>query len=187
MPLLSYACEGQLMPKAGIFCITPELQRVLDSVPEQNDPRSKLDPFKPYILKWRRQGKTYRKIQQILRVECRMPVAYETLRQFVKSRSKPRKLVQPEIDLEPATVQSVESSSAAVSAVERKPRMTPEERAALRASFDQPLFPTEEKKPLFVRTPGPIRNHNYDRLGDKGNGGSIDTNSGDGEKTRTNK
>ena len=119
MPLLSYACEGQLMPKAGIFCITPELQRVLDSVPEQNDPRSKLDPFKPYILKWRRQGKTYRKIQQILRVECRMPVAYETLRQFVKSRSKPRKL-QPDIDLEPATVQPAKGR---LSAEERQARL----------------------------------------------------------------
>ena len=107
------------MPKAEIFFVTPELQQVLDSVPEQNDPRSKLDPFKPHILKWRRQGKTYRKIQQILRVECRMPVAYETLRQFVKSRSKPRKL-QPDIDLEPATVQPAKGR---LSAEERQARL----------------------------------------------------------------
>jgi hypothetical protein len=153
------------MAKPEIFFITSELQKVLDSVPEQNDPRSKLDPFRPYILRWRRQGKTYRKILQILRDECHTPVAFETLRQFVKSRSRPRK-PQPDIDVETTTVQPDHSSSATGQSVERKPRMTPEERAALRASFDQPLFPTEEQKPLFVRKPGPIRNLNNETQGE---------------------
>ncbi len=48
-----------------------------------------------------------------------MPVAYETLRQFVKSRSKPRKL-QPDIDLEPATVQPAKGR---LSAEERQARL----------------------------------------------------------------
>jgi hypothetical protein len=177
------------MSKSGIFVITPELQQVLDSVPEQNDPRSKLEPFKPYILRWRRQGKTYRRILQILRDECHVKVAFGTLHEFVKLRSRPRK-PQPDIALEPAVVQSAQSSAAAVSPVERKPRLTSEEqqaaRAALRASFDKPLF-AEEKQPLFVRRPGPIRNLNNESLGEKQNASSIDANSGDGEKARANK
>jgi hypothetical protein len=94
------------MPKPEIFVITPELQRVLDSVPEANDPRSKLEPFKRNILRWRRQGKTYRKIQQILRDECHFEVAYGPLYRFVKRRSRPRK-PQPDLEIEPATVQAV--------------------------------------------------------------------------------
>jgi hypothetical protein len=136
---------GQLMPKPEIFVITPDLQRVLDSVPEQNDPRSKLDPFRPYILKWRRQGKTYRKIQQILRVECRMPVAYETLRQFVKSRSRPRKPVGPEIEIEPAAVQP-NSHAAATSGK----RLTAEERQAqlefIRSLSSKPALSDQPEK-----------------------------------------
>jgi hypothetical protein len=153
------------MPKSGIFFVTPELQQVLDNLPE-DEPRSRLDPFKPFILRWRRQGKSYRKIRQMLQVECKVTVHHETLRKFVKLRSRSRKL-QPDLEIEPATAQPVESSSAAVSSVERKPRLTAEERAALRASYDQPLFPTEEKKPFFVRKPGPIRNLNNDKQGDK--------------------
>ena len=150
------------MSKSGIFVITPELQQILDSVPEQNNPRSKLEPFKPYILRWRRQGKTYRRIAEILTNECKVSVSHKGVHKFVKRAARPRK-PQPDLEIEPATVQPAESSSAAVSAVERKTRMTPEERAALRASYDQPLFPTEEKKPLFVRQPGPIRNLNNEK------------------------
>jgi hypothetical protein len=63
-------------------------------------------------------------------------------------------------------MEPVNSSGAAVQS-ERKHQMTPEERAALRASFDQPLFPTEEQKPLFVRRPGPIRNLNNEKRGEE--------------------
>jgi hypothetical protein len=146
------------MAKPEIFFITPELQQVLDSVPEQNDLRSKLDPFKPYILRWRRQGKTYRKIQQILRDKCQFEVAYGPLYRFVKRRSRPRK-AQTDIDLDPVAVQPVNSSSAAVSPVERKPRMSIEERRAqadaLRAQFaSKPESqPKAETKPLFEYDP----------------------------------
>jgi hypothetical protein len=179
---------GLLMPKAEIFFITPELQQVLDAVPEQNDPRSRLEPFRPYILRWRRQGKSYRKILRILRHKCHLKVAYGTLHEFVKLRSRPRK-PQPNIDLEPASTQPVTTSSAAVLPEARKPRITVEEReaarAALRASFETPLFP-EERKPLFERRPGPIRNLNNEALGEKGNGCSTDTNSGGISKTGKN-
>jgi len=129
------------MSKPELFFVTPELQQVLDSLPP-GTPRSKLDPLRPFILRWRRERRGYREIQQILRNECRVKASLSTLFHFVKSRSKPRKPIQPDVEMEPATVEPVDSSSATVLPVERKPRMTAEERAALRASFDQPLFPT---------------------------------------------
>jgi hypothetical protein len=140
--------------KSGIFIIPPKLQQVLDAVPEENDPRSKLDPFKPYILRWRRQGKTYRKILGILNDECQTPVAFETLRQFVKSRSRPRK-ARPDFE-EAATVQPVDSSSTPDQSVKGKTRMSIEERRAqadaIRANF-KPLFAKGETKPLFDYDP----------------------------------
>jgi hypothetical protein len=151
------------MLKGGVFFVTPELQQLLDNLPA-DEPRSRLEPFKPFILRWRRQGKTYRRIAEILTNECKVSVSHIGVRKFVKRAARPRK-TQPDLEIEPVAVQPGES--AAVLPVERKPRMTAEERAALRASYNQPLFPMEEKKPLFVRRPGPIRNLNNEREGDK--------------------
>jgi len=109
------------MPKAEISFITPELQKVLDSVPEQNNPRSRLDPFKPYILRWRRQGKTYRRIAEILTNECKVSVSHKGVYKFVKLAARPRK-PQPEIDLELATVQPV-AAKGRLSAEERQARI----------------------------------------------------------------
>jgi hypothetical protein len=89
------------MPKSEVFFITPELQQVLDHLPAKR-PRSILDPFRPFILRWRRDGRTYRDIQQILAVECKVQVTYQMLFKFVKLRSRPRK-PQPDIEFEPAT------------------------------------------------------------------------------------
>ena len=178
------------MPKPTLFVVTDELQQVLDNLPADERRGSSLEPLRAIILRWRREGRTYRRICQILRDECHVKVAYGTLHEFVQRRSKPRK-PKTEIDLEPEVTQPVITSSAALSAVERKPRMSIEEReaarAALRASFETPLFPTEERKPLFERRPGPIRNLNNEALGEKGNGSSTDTNSGDDEKAGTKK
>jgi hypothetical protein len=146
------------MPKSEIFFVTPELQQVLDSLPP-GTPRSKLDPLRPFILRWRRERRGYREIQQILRNECRVKASLSTLFHFVKSRSKPRKPIQPDFEIEPATVQPVASSSAAVSPVERKPRMTLEERRAqadaIRAQFAKPALPTkpEDTRPRFEYDP----------------------------------
>jgi hypothetical protein len=158
------------MPKPTLFVVTDELRQVLDNLPAL-EPKSRLDPLRPFIMRWRREGRSYRMIQEILQNECKVRIHNETLRRFVKRRLKPRK-PKPEIDLEPEATQPVNSSSAAVSPVERKPRMSIEEReaarAALRASFETPLFPTEERKPLFERRPGPIRNLNNEvTKGDK--------------------
>jgi hypothetical protein len=90
------------MPKQTLFVLTAELQQVLDNLPSL-EPRSRLDPLRPFILRWRREGRSYRKIQQILEDKCNVQVHNETLRRFVKRRAKPRK-PQPEVELPQAPV-----------------------------------------------------------------------------------
>jgi hypothetical protein len=82
------------MLKHEVFSITDELQTVLDNL-RAEAPRSRLEPFRQFILRWRREGRSYRRIQQILASECSVVVTYETLRRFVKRRSRPR-TAQPE-------------------------------------------------------------------------------------------
>lgn len=103
MPSPSYAHEGQLMPKSGFVVVTDELRNVLDNLPA-DEPRSRLDPFRTFILRWRREGRSYRSIQRILAVECQVKVTYETLRRFVQRRTKPRKKAEVEIE-QPVTAQ----------------------------------------------------------------------------------
>jgi hypothetical protein len=146
------------MSKQTLFVVTDELQQVLDNLPAVA-PRSRLDPLRPFILRWRRDGRSYRDIRAILKNQCGVTVCVETIHKFVKSRSKPRK-PQPEPEIE----QPTERVSLGVTPTGITARRTPDkieaDRAALRAAYDKPLFPTEEKKPLFVRRPGPIRNLN---------------------------
>jgi hypothetical protein len=66
------------------------LQQIFDSVPE-DEPRSRLEPYRELILQWRRQGRSYRGIQKLLSDKCQITIAYEPLRRFVKRRSRPRK------------------------------------------------------------------------------------------------
>ena len=70
------------------------LQQIFVSVPE-DEPRSRLEPYRELILQWRRQGRSYRRIQKLLSDKCEITIAYEPLRRFVKRRSRPRK---PQID-----------------------------------------------------------------------------------------
>lgn len=145
------------MPKPEIFVITPELQQVLDRVPETNDPRSRLDPFKPYILRWRRQGKTYRRIAEILTKECKVSVSHKGVHKFVKRAARPRK-PQRDLEFEPETVQPMNNSSA-VSTDTRKPRMTLDERRAqadaIRERLSKPPLSAKpaDTRPLFDYDP----------------------------------
>jgi hypothetical protein len=116
------------MPKAKLFVVTDELQRVLERLPAL-EPKSQLDPLRPFILRWRREGRSYRNILAILKSECRVVVCYETVRKFVKSRTKPRKAkLELEFEREQTT------SSAAPRPVDQSTvsgkRLSPEERAA---------------------------------------------------------
>lgn len=85
--------------KQPVFAVTPELQQKLDSLPA-NEPRSRLEVFRPFILRWRREGRSYRRIQQILATECHTKVSFETLRRFVNRRTRPRKVAEPDLTVE---------------------------------------------------------------------------------------
>ena len=151
MSLSSYAYEGQLMPKSGVFFVTSELQQVLDNLPA-DEPRSKLEPFRAFILRWRREGRSYRSICRILNEECGVEIAKTSLNEFVKRRSRPRKL-RPEIQPEPE--QSVVRRNRIP---ETSDRRSSEEIAAMReaakSSNHKPMFQREEEtKPLFVYDP----------------------------------
>jgi hypothetical protein len=112
-----------------------ELLQLLENLP-LDEPRSKLEPFRAIILRWRRQGRSYRRIQEILREQCQIEVAYETLRGFVQRRQRPRTFEpEPEpVAAAPAKprwnfdTDRTRTTSAATE--EKRPRLSPEERAA---------------------------------------------------------
>src|SRR6266567_3052027 len=98
MPSCAYRAEPQRMLRSGTLPMKEELQRIFDSVPEDK-PRSRLEPYQELILRWRRQGRTYRRICDLLAEKCDIKVADMTLHEFVQKRSRPRK-AQPEPEIE---------------------------------------------------------------------------------------
>jgi hypothetical protein len=74
----------------------PELQEIFDNTPE-DDPRSKLEPYRELILRWRRQGKSYRRMTKLLAENCGVKAATMTVHEFVQRRSRPRTL-EPDAD-----------------------------------------------------------------------------------------
>ena len=107
----------------------PEHQQIIESTPE-DEPRSKLDPFRELILRWRSQGKTYRRIANLLDAKCGLLTVTMTVHDFVRRRSRPRKL-KPEIELEmerpPVTPTSIFTPPTLSG------KLTPEERERQRA------------------------------------------------------
>lgn len=143
--------------------MNPELQRIFDSVPD-DEPRSRLEPYRELILRWRRQGRTYHRIRQLLADECRVQVAYVTLYRFVQRRSRPRKA---ELEAKPqsaAIAPPQQTPTEQAMSFRPRPRRTPEEISAMReaasASNHKPVFQIEPKtKPLFVYDPSrPLMN-----------------------------
>ena len=163
-----------------------ELEQLYDDLPA-DEPRSRVEAYRDSILRWRRQGRTYRRIREWLAVRG-VQIGISALHEFVQRRSRPRKEQLETLTQAAAIPSSLQSRSRASDPVRAMPGRTPEEakaaRAALRAAFDKPLFP-DERKPLFERRPGRTRNLNNERLGARVNGSSIDTDSGDAEKTGT--
>ena len=100
--------------------MNPELQRIYDSVPE-DEPKSRLEPYRELILRWRRQGRSHKRIAGFLRDQCKIRVSGEAVRKFVKLRSRPRKPPESDIDLGPAEVQPVGTNR--LSAKERQARL----------------------------------------------------------------
>jgi len=121
-----------------------ELEQIYDSTPE-DDPRSRLEPYRELILRWRRRGRSYEKIRQDLRDRCNVKVAHGTLFNFVKRRSRPRK---PEADLEMETV-TVEPMERGTLAATSGKRLSAEERAAqvefIRSLNNKPVVEEQPK------------------------------------------
>ena len=120
-----------------------ELVKRLENLPP-DEPRSKLEPLRELILAWRQQGRSYRRIQQILREHCQMDVAYETLRRFVQRRETSRSAepepvaatslvtaAPPSGEVKPRWNFDADKLRTTTAAIEEKrPRLSPEERAA---------------------------------------------------------
>ncbi len=120
-----------------------ELLKRLENLPPA-EPRSKLEPLRVYILRWRQQGRSYRRIQRILREHCQMDVAYETLRRFVQRRETSRPAEpEPVAATSPVSAASLsdeakprwnfdadKSRTTTATIEEKRPRLSPEERAA---------------------------------------------------------
>lgn len=120
-------------------------EAVYKSVPDDPPTRqSKLEPHRVLILKWKRDGRSLRRIQILLAEKFDLKVAYSTLQTFVQSRSKPTKPEPELIESEPvATVAAMDPPKQKRSAEEKaaniklarydrspasEPPATPEER-----------------------------------------------------------
>jgi len=131
-----------------------ELLKHLENLPP-GEPRSKLEPLRAYILRWRRQGRSYRRIQRILREHCQLDVAYETLRRFVQRRENPRTAEPAGVETE--TVQSTVSPTAPVSTASNDPYAEARER--MRKFKAEPVPVREPVKRLFEYDPNkPLTN-----------------------------
>jgi hypothetical protein len=65
-----------------------DIQELLDTLPD-DQPRSRLEQHRELILRLRRQGRTYRRIRQILADKRGVTVALSTLHEFVELRARP--------------------------------------------------------------------------------------------------
>jgi hypothetical protein len=128
--------------------MTPEQQKELETLPAE-EPRSRLEPYRELILLWRSQGRSYRRIQDLLLEKCQCRIAFEPLRRYVNRRSRPRK---PKLAIKPESAQMAQAEPTPTSGK----RVTPEERAAQVAyirSLNKPAVAEEQPKLLFDYDP----------------------------------
>jgi len=129
------------MPKPEIFVVTPELQEVLDNL-SAGEPRSRLEPFRAFILRWRREGRSYEEIRLILQEKCRVRATKSTIFEFVERRSRKRKL-NPEPQIEEQSMPAIPAEQE----TRLTKKLTAEERAA-QVEFIRSLNqPTSEEQP----------------------------------------
>ena len=79
------------------------LQQIFDETP-QDDAKSKLDPYRKLIFRWRRQGRTYRRIRDLLAEKCGVQTNVANLYRYTQRRVRPRK---PESGLEAEWEESI--------------------------------------------------------------------------------
>ena len=141
MPLWSYAFERERMPMSGVLPMNGDHQRIADSVLE-DEPRSRLEPYREVILRWRRQGRSYRRICKLLGDKFNLKVGRTALHEFVWRRSRPRK-VAPEPEIEQPTMLATEPAQAPMPVT----KLTAEERAAQIEFIRSLNQPTLEEQP----------------------------------------
>jgi hypothetical protein len=128
--------------------LSEELVKRLENLPPP-EPRSKLEPLRELILAWRQQGRSYRRIQHLLREHCKVDVAYETLRRFVQRRERPDwPAVETETAPSPAAPVSTASTDRYAEARERIRKLKAEPvpvREPVKLLFDY-----EPDKPLTI-------------------------------------
>jgi hypothetical protein len=121
--------------------LSDELVKRLENLPPP-EPRSRLEPLRELILAWRQQGRSYRRIQHLLREHCKVDVAYETLRRFVQRRQRPDwPEYADETETIPAPVTPVSTAS-----IDRYA----EARERMRLHKEQPVVSPPERKKVFV-------------------------------------
>ena len=133
--------------------MTPQELRALENLP-LDESRSRLEPYRELILRWRRQGRGYTRIRELLAEKCSVTISRQVLTRFIKRRSRPRK-VQPDFEMEPSTMQRLESVSQAAASGKR---LSAEERAA-QVEFIRSL----NQKPVLEEQPKPGWNFDTDK------------------------
>jgi len=139
------------------------LQEIFDHAPK-DPPRSRLEPFKDLILKWRRQGRTYKRISELLANECGVKVGPVTLYRFIQRRSRPRKVEQEPGVSRGASVPTQSPEPLAQPIPRTYTKLKPEEaevqRELVRAIARKPVIPLpEDPRPKFVYDPNrPLTN-----------------------------
>jgi len=125
--------------------MTPQEFQALANLP-LDESRSRLEPYKELILRWRRQGRGYTRIRELLVEKCSVTISRQVLTRFIKRHSRPRK-PQPDIDLEPVAVQPVTSVSQAAPSGKR---LSAEERAEqlelIRSLRDKPVVKEQQER-----------------------------------------
>lgn len=131
-----------------------KLQQILDNLP-QDEPRSRLEPYREFILKLRRRGRSYRRIRNILADTCAVQVSQTALVAFIKRRNRPRSIQPPVTELPP--LEQPERKPMGGREENVIPRRSPEEIAAMRAAASaanhKPVFHLEEPRPRFEYDP----------------------------------
>jgi len=142
--------------------MTPEQQHLYESI-EAGPSRARLEPHREVILRWRREGRSYRCIQHTLAANG-ITIRLSALYRFIKRRSRPR------------TATSVPSEFPPPNQAELRAEVTREvnqmhlrsradmvgQRESIRAMYKKVTFVDETPKKEFVFDPNqPLINKNY--------------------------
>jgi hypothetical protein len=120
-------------------------------------PLSRLEPHREFILRLRRDGRSYRQIRTILAERCSLQISRNALFEFVKRRSRPRKhpVNHAALEHEPAYPQAVSQQPTPQDSwpkIRRTPEEVAEMRARARAANHKPTV-KPEPPPIFIYDP----------------------------------